>query len=98
LVVLVGMGVPVNIAGWGPREGVAAWAFGAAGLGADAGLSVAVVYGVLVLVASLPGAGVILVTHLRRRRRRTAGQAGVPAASLAASLDPSLRTEEAARA
>ena len=98
LVVLVGMGVPVNIAGWGPREGVAAWAFGAAGLGADAGLSVAVVYGVLVLVASLPGAGVILVTHLRRRRRRTAGQAGVPAASPAAPLDPSLRTEGAARA
>ena len=26
-----------NIAGWGPREGVAAWAFGAAGLSADAG-------------------------------------------------------------
>jgi uncharacterized membrane protein YbhN (UPF0104 family) len=66
-VVLIGMGIPMNVAGWGPREGVAAWVFGAAGLGADAGLSTAVVYGVLVLVASLPGAGVILVTHLRRR-------------------------------
>ena len=32
-----GMAVPANIAGWGPREGVAAWAFGAAGLGAAAG-------------------------------------------------------------
>ena len=40
---------------------MAAWAFGAAGLGADAGLSTAVVYGVLVFVASLPGAVVLLV-------------------------------------
>jgi uncharacterized membrane protein YbhN (UPF0104 family) len=67
-VVLVGMGVPLNIAGWGPREGVAAWVFGAAGLGAQAGLSTAVVYGVLVLVASLPGAAVVLVASLRRGR------------------------------
>lgn len=59
-VVLVSMAVPVNLAGWGPREGVAAWAFGAAGLGADAGLSTAVVYGVLVFVACLPGAVVML--------------------------------------
>jgi uncharacterized membrane protein YbhN (UPF0104 family) len=31
MIVLLAMGVPTNIAGWGPREGVAAWAFGAAG-------------------------------------------------------------------
>jgi uncharacterized membrane protein YbhN (UPF0104 family) len=45
-----------SIAGWGPREGVTAWAFGAAGLGAGAGVSAAVVYGVMALAASLPGA------------------------------------------
>jgi len=56
LLVLVAMAVPVNLAGWGPREGMAAWAFGAAGLGADAGVATAVVYGVIVLVAGLPGA------------------------------------------
>ncbi|MGJ3561879.1 hypothetical protein ACR6C2_41015 [Streptomyces sp. INA 01156] len=28
------MALPLNVGGWGPREGVAAWAFGAAGLGA----------------------------------------------------------------
>ena len=67
LVVLLAMGVPANIAGWGPREGVAAWAFGMAGLGADQGVATAVVYGVLVLVASLPGAAVLLVAWLRRR-------------------------------
>jgi hypothetical protein len=50
----------VNIGGWGPREGVAALAFGAAGLGAAQGLTVAVVYGVLAFVAGLPGAVVLM--------------------------------------
>jgi len=45
-----------SVAGWGPREGATAWAFAAAGLGADLGVATAVVYGVMVLVASLPGA------------------------------------------
>lgn len=57
--VLLAMSVPANIAGWGPREGAAAWAFGAAGLGAAAGVSAAVVYGVLSFVACLPGAVVL---------------------------------------
>jgi uncharacterized membrane protein YbhN (UPF0104 family) len=59
-VVLLAAAVPLNVAGWGPREGAAAWAFGAAGLGAGQGVVVALVYGVLVLVASLPGAVVLL--------------------------------------
>ncbi|MGO4599930.1 lysylphosphatidylglycerol synthase transmembrane domain-containing protein [Terrabacter sp. 2RAF25] len=63
LLVLVAMGVPLNVAGWGPREGAAAWLFGAAGLGTTAGMGTAVVYGVLVLVASLPGAALLLVSH-----------------------------------
>jgi uncharacterized membrane protein YbhN (UPF0104 family) len=49
-----------NVGGWGPREGVTAWAFAAAGLGASAGVATAVVYGVMVFVASLPGAVVLL--------------------------------------
>ncbi|MBA3780829.1 MAG: flippase-like domain-containing protein [Nocardioides sp.] len=56
LVVLLVSAVPVGVAGWGPREGAAAWVFGAVGLGAATGLTVAVVYGVLALVATLPGA------------------------------------------
>jgi len=56
LAVLVVAAVPVNLAGWGPREGAAAWAFAAAGLGAATGATVAVAYGVLALVATLPGA------------------------------------------
>jgi glycosyltransferase 2 family protein len=65
LLVLVAMGIPANVAGWGPREGVAAWAFAAAGLGAAQGLATAVVYGVMVFVASLPGA-VVLLMGMRR--------------------------------
>lgn len=65
VIVLVAMGIPANVAGWGPREGVAAWVFGAAGLGAGQGVATAVVYGVMVLVASLPGA-VVLLMGVRR--------------------------------
>src|SRR6266511_3474996 len=62
---LMAMLVPANIGGFGPREGVAAWAFGAAGLTAAQGVATAMVYGVLVLVASLPGAAVLMVRWVR---------------------------------
>lgn len=52
---LLVMGLPVNIGGWGPREAFLAVAFGAAGLGAAQGLTTGVVYGVLAMVAGLPG-------------------------------------------
>jgi 3,4-dihydroxy 2-butanone 4-phosphate synthase/GTP cyclohydrolase II len=77
---LLAMGLPVNVGGWGPREGATALAFGAAGLGAAQGVSVAVVYGVLAFVAGLPGAGVLLAqglagfrSKLRPIRTRTDG-------------------------
>jgi hypothetical protein len=54
-----------NVGGWGPREGATAWAFGAAGLGASLGVATAVVYGVMALVASLPGAVVLVAAELR---------------------------------
>jgi hypothetical protein len=59
LLVLLGAALP-NVGGWGPREGVTAWAFAAAGLGASVGVATAVVYGVMVFVATLPGAAVLL--------------------------------------
>jgi glycosyltransferase 2 family protein len=67
LLVMMAMVLP-SAAGWGPREGVTAWVFGAAGLGAQRGVTTAVVYGVLVLVASLPGAAVLVVAWFRRDR------------------------------
>jgi glycosyltransferase 2 family protein len=66
LLALLAMGLPLNIAGWGPREGVAAWAFAAAGLTATQGVTVSVTYGVLVFVAGLPGAAVLLTRWLHR--------------------------------
>jgi hypothetical protein len=67
LLVLLAAALP-NIGGWGPREGVTAWAFAAAGLGASHGVATAVAYGVMVLFASLPGAAVLVVAWLRRTR------------------------------
>jgi uncharacterized membrane protein YbhN (UPF0104 family) len=67
LLAIVAMVMP-SVAGWGPREGVTAWAFGAAGLGVQQGVATAVVYGVMVLVASLPGAVVLVVEWFRGTR------------------------------
>lgn len=67
LLALLGMVLP-NVAGWGPREGVTAGAFAAAGLGAGRGAAAAVAYGVMVLAASLPGAVVLVAGWLSRRR------------------------------
>lgn len=53
-------GLPISVGGWGPREGVAALAFGATGLTAGQGLTTAVVYGALIFVGSLPGAAILL--------------------------------------
>jgi uncharacterized membrane protein YbhN (UPF0104 family) len=64
LLVLLAAALP-NIGGWGPREGMTAWAFAAAGLGASSGVATAVVYGVMVLVATLPGAATLVVLARR---------------------------------
>jgi glycosyltransferase 2 family protein len=72
LIALAAMMLP-SLGGWGSREGVGAWVFGAAGLGAQRGVAAAVVYGVMVLVASLPGIAVLVVAWFRGSRppRRT---------------------------
>lgn len=73
LLVLAGGALPVNVAGWGPREGVAAWAFATVGLGAGIGLAAAVVHGLVSLVAVAPG-----VAFLGRRTTAPAAPAAVP--------------------
>ncbi len=67
LLVMMAMVLP-SIGGWGPREGITAWAFGAAGLGAQRGVATSVVYGIMVLVACLPGAAVLVVAWFRPSR------------------------------
>ena len=57
-----------NVGGWGPREGVTAWLFSAAGLGAGQGAATAVTFGILVLAATLPGALVLVAERIPRRR------------------------------
>jgi glycosyltransferase 2 family protein len=66
LLAILAMVLP-SVAGWGPREGATAWVFSAAGLGASRGAATAVAYGVMVLVAFLPGAIVLVVNWLPRR-------------------------------
>jgi uncharacterized membrane protein YbhN (UPF0104 family) len=68
MLALLAMTLPLNVGGWGPREGATAWAFGAAGLGAAQGLTTAVVYGMLALIASLPGAAVVAADWIARTR------------------------------
>jgi uncharacterized membrane protein YbhN (UPF0104 family) len=67
LLVMMAMVLP-NVGGWGSREGVTAWAFGAAGLGAQRGVTTAVLYGIMVFVATLPGAAVLALAWFRRIR------------------------------
>lgn len=94
VLVLLAMSIPANVAGWGPREGAAAWVFGAAGLGADRGVTAAVVYGVLVLAATAPGAVVLVAS--RARPAPPAGSAG-SAGSAALAAGPPARPEAVAR-
>jgi hypothetical protein len=68
MIAILAMVLP-SIAGWGPREGATAWVFAAAGLGAQQGVATAVVFGVMVLAASLPGALVLVVGWFPRRAR-----------------------------
>jgi glycosyltransferase 2 family protein len=69
ILVLLATAVPTNIGGWGPREGVAAWAFGAAGLGAAQGVATATVYGLLSLAAISPAVPLLVAAWLWHRRR-----------------------------
>ena len=65
LVVLLVGALPLNVAGWGPREGAAAGAFAAAGQDPSTGLAVSVAYGTIALVAAAPGAAVLAVGVVR---------------------------------
>jgi glycosyltransferase 2 family protein len=65
LLVMLAAALP-SVGGWGPREGVTAWAFATASLGASRGVATAVAYGVMVFVASVPGAAVLVADWVRR--------------------------------
>ncbi|CAM3700151.1 lysylphosphatidylglycerol synthase transmembrane domain-containing protein [Smaragdicoccus niigatensis] len=78
LLVLVAAALPFNVAGWGPREGAAVWAFEAAGLGGAQGLAVSTAFGVFAIAAALPGAIMLLMPH--RRLKESGELVGGPSA------------------
>jgi len=68
LVILLGASIPLNIGGWGPREGIAGWAFALAGAGAPAGVAASTLFGVLTILSIAPGAFVAATAAARLRR------------------------------
>lgn len=64
--VLLVMMLPISVAGWGVREGAAALLWGLSGLGVAEGVAIAVAYGLLFLLASLPGLLPLLRVSLAR--------------------------------
>lgn len=80
-IILIATSVPLSVAGWGLREGAAAWAFAAAGLGAPAGVGASAAYGVASLIAVLPGVFVLGV-ELLHRGKRSQQRRGRPASPL----------------
>lgn len=73
LVILLGASIPLNIGGWGPREGIAGWAFALAGFDASAGVAASTLFGVLTLISVSPGAilALVLARRTRQEGRRT---------------------------
>ena len=59
------MTIPISIAGWGVREGVMVAGLGYAGMGSENALALSIMYGLLVLVFSLPG---MLIWIVNRRK------------------------------
>jgi uncharacterized membrane protein YbhN (UPF0104 family) len=95
MVVQTAVAIPLSVGGWGLREGAAAWAFAAAGVGAATGVTVATLYAVLMLIAVSPGSALLVADAIRRRRgpaRAVTGRGSPPAAPLAA--EPARREAE----
>lgn len=88
MLALLVMTLPINIGGWGPREAVLAIAFAAVGMGAAQGLTAAVVYGLLSMIACLPGAAVVVLRQLRIRGTRRTRRPGSPATPLPSQRTP----------
>lgn len=65
--VLLSMLIPVTVAGWGVREATAAALWGAAGLAMVDGVAISAAYGLLVLLSSLPGAVILMISGRDRR-------------------------------
>jgi uncharacterized membrane protein YbhN (UPF0104 family) len=65
---LFAMTIPISIGGWGVREASAVALWTMAGLPAEEALASSILYGVLTLLAALPGVVVLLVDRQRQPR------------------------------
>jgi uncharacterized membrane protein YbhN (UPF0104 family) len=79
MVIQTAVVIPLSIGGWGFREGAAAWAFAAAGVGAATGVTVATLYAVLMLIAVSPGSVLLLGEDLTASPSGRGAQARWPA-------------------
>jgi uncharacterized protein (TIRG00374 family) len=66
-VLLLGTAVPIGVAGWGIREGLAVVLFAAVGIDAEAALAVSLSFGAMILVAALPGAVTLVMLSVYPR-------------------------------
>lgn len=73
VIALAAASLPINVGGWGPRDAVSASAFAVIGLGAGAGLAASTAFGVLTILAVLPGAAVLIVDRVAPRGIRPLG-------------------------
>lgn len=76
--ILVAMLIPLSIAGWGYREGAAAAVFPMVGATAAEGVAASVVFGAVILVASLPGIALILTRKTGQLPDPVPGVTGAP--------------------
>lgn len=76
--ILFAMLIPLSISGWGLREGAAAALFPMAGFSPGAGLAASIAFGLIFLLASLPGLVVLLRRPAPGRDGGGAGNASQP--------------------
>lgn len=70
MIVLAFAAIPISVAGFGAREGAAAWVFTTVGLAGGQGLAVSIEYGLLALIGALPGILVLAARLVVPRFRR----------------------------
>ena len=72
--VLLAMLIPLSVAGWGVREGVAALLWTLVGLDAVEGVAISVSYGLLIFMGSLPGGVLLLLAIVHSGPGRRGGR------------------------
>ncbi|MDH5749933.1 MAG: flippase-like domain-containing protein [Rhodospirillales bacterium] len=60
--------IPISLAGWGVREGAMVWAFALIGVPKEGSLALSVLFGLVTIVISLPGAVLWLMSGGRKER------------------------------